>query len=260
VTEKKRMRYSAVLAILLVLDTQLWADPDAKDLLRKVDSLVSFPDSDFSAEYTFVTNRPDEGFDTTQAAIFRRDAENKYLILLLAPKVDRGKGYLKIGDNLWFYDPVPRKYVFTSSRDRFRNSNARNSDFTRSTFASDYSVQQTSKERLGKYDCTVLSLKANSSEVTFPFAKLWISEDSLVRKGEDYSLSRQLLRTLLIPTYQGIGSRFVPQTIVIMDQLKGRVIDGKYIGDRTQITISKPSLAKLPDNLFTKAYLEKVSR
>ena len=37
-------------------------------------------------------------------------------------------------------------------------------------------------------------------------------------------------------------------------------IDGKFVGDRTQITISKPSLAKLPDNLFTKSYLEKVSK
>ena len=154
----------------------------------------------------------------------------------------------------------PRKYVFTSSRDRFRNSNARNSDFTRSSFTTDYDIVKASEENLGRFDCSVLELKANNNEVTFPFAKLWISADSLVRKTEDYSLSGQLLRTLLIPTYQGIGSRFVPRTVVIVDQLKGKEIDGKFVGDRTQITISKPSLAKLPDNLFTKAYLEKVSR
>ena len=82
---------------------------DPRELLQKVDSLVTFPDSDFSAEYTFVENKPGEGVDSTQAAIFRRDAENKYLILILAPEVDRGKGYLKIGDNLWFYDPIPKK-------------------------------------------------------------------------------------------------------------------------------------------------------
>ena len=242
------------------MSSPLWAQVDPRELLQKVDSLVSFPDSDFSAEYTFVENKPGEGVDSTQAAIFRRDAENKYLILILAPEVDRGKGYLKIGDNLWFYDPIPRKYVFTSSRDRFRNSNARNSDFTRSSFTTDYDIVKASEENLGRFDCSVLELKANNNEVTFPFAKLWISADSLVRKTEDYSLSGQLLRTLLIPTYQGIGSRFVPRTVVIVDQLKGKEIDGKFVGDRTQITISKPSLAKLPDNLFTKAYLEKVSR
>jgi hypothetical protein len=73
-------------------------------------------------------------------------------------------------------------------------------------------------------------------------------------------LSGQLLRTILIPTYQRIGGRFVPVTLIIVDQLKGRKVDGNFVGDRTQITISKPSLAKLPDTLFTKSYLEKVSK
>jgi outer membrane lipoprotein-sorting protein len=254
------MKQFALVACLLVLGSILWAQTDARQLLKKVDSMASFPDSDFSSEYTFAENKPGEGVDYTDAVVFRRDSEDKYLILILAPDTDRGKGYLKIGDNLWFYDPIPRKYVFTSSKDRFRNSNARNSDFTRSTFASDYDVSNASQEKLGVFDCTVLQLKANNNEVTFPFVKLWISADSLVRKTEDYSLSGQLLRTLLIPTYQGIGDRFVPRTIVIIDNLKGKTIDGKFVGDRTQITISKPSLAKLPDNLFTKAYLEKVSR
>ncbi len=254
------MKRLALGIALLALASQLWADPDPREVLKKTDSLVSFLDSDFSCEYAFVTEKAGEGVDTTLAALFRRDSENKYLILILAPAVDKGKGYLKIADNLWFYDPVPRKYVFTSSKDRFRNSNARNSDFTKSSFAVDYDIVTTSREKLGKFDCTLFELRANNNEVTFPTAKLWVSDDSLVRKSEDYSLSGQLLRTVLIPTYQGIGTRFVPRTIVIVDGLKGKMVKGKFVGDRTQITISKPSLARLPDNLFTKAYLEKVSR
>lgn len=240
--------------------TSLCAEQDPRELLRKVDQLVSFLDSDFSAEYTFVENRPGEGFDSTQAVVFRRDAENKYLILIMAPAADRGKGYLKIGDSLWLYDPVPRSFVFTSASARFRNSNARNSDFTRSSFAMDYEVVRQTRERLGKFDCDVLDLKANNDGVTFPISKLWISEDSLVRKSEDYSLSGQLLRTMLIPTYQRVGPRFVPTTIILVDQMKGKVVDGKFVGDRTQIKISRPSMERLPDNLFTKAYLENVSR
>jgi hypothetical protein len=103
-------------------------------------------------------------------------------------------------------------------------------------------------------------VKAVNDRVTFPITRLWISDDALLRKSEDYSLSGQLLRTVLIPTYQAIGSRFVPVSIVIVDQLKGKMVDGVFVGDRTQITISKPSLAGLPDNLFTKSYLEKVGQ
>jgi outer membrane lipoprotein-sorting protein len=254
------MRRPFLTVCLAVLPVLAWAQADARELLQKVDALVSFLDSDFSAEYIFAESRQSEGVDYTQAAIFRRDAQNKYLILILSPEADKGKGYLKIGDNLWFYDPVPRKYVFTSSRDRFRNSNARNSDFTRSSFAVDYDVVATRTEMLGRFDCTVLDLKANNAEVTFPFTKIWISDDSLVRKTEDYSLSGQLLRIVMIPTYQAVGGRYVPQTILIVDELKGKTVGEKFVGDRTQITISKPSLARLPDNLFTRAYLEKVSR
>ncbi len=254
------MKRCMLVFVLLAVEALHGAGADPKDLLRKVDALASFTDSDFSAEYTFVENKPGEGVDSTQAVIFRRDAENKYLVLVLLPDTDRGKGYLKIGDNLWFYDPIPRKFIFTSAKERFRNSNARNSDFTHSNFAGDYDVVQESREKLGKFDCLVLDLKANNDGVTFPITRLWISGDSLVRKIEDYSLSGQLLRTILIPTYQGIGDRFIPVTMIIVDGLKGRKIDGNFVGDRTQITIRKPSLAKLPNTLFTKSYLEKVSK
>ena len=254
------MKRLPVLTAFVVLSSCLWAQTDPPDLLKKVDSLVSFRDSDFSAEYTFVENHAGEEMYATRAVIFRRDRQDKYLILVTDPEADRGKGYLKIGDNLWFYDPVPRTFLFTSSKDRFRNSNARNSDFTRSTFSADYAVQKTGTERLGRFECALLDLKATTSDVTFPFAKLWISADSLVRKAEDYSLSGQLLRTVLIPSYTGIGSRFVPRTIVVIDGLKGRNVDGRFVGDRTQITIAQPSMDKLPDNLFTKEYLEKVGK
>jgi len=45
-----------------------------------------------------------------------------------------------------------------------------------------------------------------------------------------------------------------------VDNLRGKTVSGKFVSERTQITISKPSMEKLPDNLFTKAYLEKVGR
>ena len=67
--------------------------------------------------------------------MFRRDRENTYLIVITKPEEDRGKGYLKSGNNLWFYDPVSRRFTFTSAKDRFQNMNARNSDFTRSNLA-----------------------------------------------------------------------------------------------------------------------------
>ncbi len=113
---------------------------DFKNMLEKADALVSFPGQDFSAEYTIVKEVPREGRTTTVAVIFRRDSDEKYVIVIVEPEINKGQGYLKAGDTLWFYDPESRRFNSTSSKERFQNTNARNSDFTRSTLAQDYNV------------------------------------------------------------------------------------------------------------------------
>ena len=246
--------------IALAVSGGAFADPDFKAMLKTVDDLVSFMDTDFSAEYKIEQFKPGQGSSVQDAAIFRRDKDSKYLILILDPPAEKGKGYLKIGQSMWLYDPASRRFDFTSSKERFQNSNARNSDFTRSTYAADYDIQGTKQEMLGKFNCWVFDLKANNDDVTFPRCKIWVSDDNLVRKTEDYSLSGQLLRTRAIPSYQKVGKRYVPNTVVIVDNLRGKTVGGKLQNERTTITITQPALDKLPDSIFTQAYLEKVSK
>ncbi len=256
---KKRILLVAYIAIALC--HSLWAaEPNFQDMLRRVDFLVSFESTDFSAEYTIVQDKPGSGRTTTVAAIFRRDKAKTFLILVMDPPADKGKGYLKIDDGLWFYDASSRKFSFTDAKERFQNSNARNSDFTHSNFSGDYRVKAAKKEMLGKFDCWVLDLEAVTAEVPVPVVKLWIDADNLVRKSVDFSLSGQVLRTTAIPSYQKVGNRFVPMSMVIVDNLRGKTVDGKFINEQTRISVAKPSLDPLPDALFTKAWLEKMGR
>jgi outer membrane lipoprotein-sorting protein len=260
----KRIFFYALLLALVVIGSAPYVGaedaPDFKAMLKTVDGLVSFMDTDFSAEYAIVLDKPGESRSVTDAVMFRRDKDEKYLILILEPTSDKGKGYLKIGQSLWLYDPLSRRFTFTSSKERFQNSNARNSDFTRSNFAGDYDIVSGHREALGRFNCWVIDLKANNDGVSFPKTKIWVSDDNLVRKTEDYSLSGQLMRTTAIPTYQKVGNRFLPVTMLIVDNLRGKTINGKLENERTQITITKPSLSTLPDSIFTQAYLEKVSK
>ena len=233
---------------------------DFHNLLSKADALASYPESDFSAEYTIVHDKPGEGRNTIVAAVFRRDSQEKYVIIILEPEINKGQGYLKLGNTLWFYDPESRRFNFSSSKDLFQNSNARNSDFTRSTLAEDYDVVDGKKVTLGTYNCWLLHLKANNDKVTYPIMNIWISDDNLVRKTEDFSLSGQLLRTTAIPSYQNVGQRYVPVTVYIFDTLKGSMIKGRFVHETTRITIRKPAFGKIPDSVFTKTFLEKSSR
>jgi outer membrane lipoprotein-sorting protein len=237
----------------------LWALSDT-EILQRADNLASYYDTDFSAEYTIVQDRPGQARSTTVAGIFRRDSDETYVIVIMQPAVSRGQGYLKQGKTLWFYDPESRRFNSTSSQDRFQNSNARNSDFTRSTMASDYRIISGEDAVLGRFKCRLLTLEALSGEVTYPRMKIWISEDGLVRKTEDYSLSGQLLRTSAIPDYYHIGGRYVPRQILLVDALRGAVINGAFVNEKTQITITRPSFDRVADSVYSKTFLETVNR
>lgn len=232
---------------------------EGRRILRRVDQLVTYGNEDFSAEYTLTQERPGQGSSVTRFTLFRRDRADTYTILIMEPAADRGKGYLRIGENLSLYDPTDRRFTVTSARDRFQNSNARNSDFTRSNLAEEYRITGHTRERLGAYETDVYDLEAIVDSVTFPIMRIWIDQDGLVRKFEDYSLSGQHMRTTAIPTYRRLGSQYVPVRIVIQDELRGRRIDGVFRNERTLIQVDRPSLNPVPDMVFTRAFLERVS-
>ena len=231
-----------------------------QELLARLDSLVSYIDTDFSAQYTIRQQRPGQSLSTTVAGVFRRDIQEIYTIVIMQPLISRGQGYIKEGDTLWFYDPDSRQFNTTSSANRFQNTNARNSDFTRSTLAEDYRVIDAEDAILGRFTCRLLTLEAVTTEVSYPRMKVWICEDGLLRKSEDYSLSWQLLRTSAVNDYYNINGRFVPRQILFEDALRGAVINGRFVNERTQIDISMPSFERLSDSTFSKAFLESVNR
>jgi outer membrane lipoprotein-sorting protein len=231
-----------------------------QELLLRVDSLASYFTSDFSAEYTIVQERPGQGLSTTVAGVFRRDSSETYVIIIMQPAINRGQGYLKEGNTLWVYDPQSRRFNTTSSADRFQNTNARNSDFTRSTLAQDYRIVAAENAALGRLNTRLLTLEATTTDVTYPRMRVWICEEGLLRKTEDMSLSGQLLRTSAIPDYHRIGGNFVPRQILFVDALRGANVNGTFVNERTQITINRPSFSRVADSVFSKAFLENVNR
>jgi hypothetical protein len=77
--------------------------------------------------------------------------------------------------------------------------------------------------------------------------------------ARDYSLSGQLLRTVAFQ-YVQIAGRNVQSRIVMLDELKKKMVGGKEEKATTSIVISKQSMATLPDALFTKEYLERIGK
>jgi len=249
-----------VLNIITEISAQTRSVSD-QELLARVDATVSYMDTDFQAEYVIVQDRPGQARSTTVAGVFRRDSREQYVIIIMEPSISRGQGYLKEGGTLWFYDPESRRFNTTSSASRFQNTNARNSDFTRSTLAQDYRVTAGENETLGRFNCRVLTLEAVTTEVAYPRMKIWVSiEDNLLRKSEDFSLSGQLLRTTVVADYYNVNGRYVPRQLMYVDMLRGAEINGVFVNERTQITINRPSFSRIADSVFSQTFLESVSR
>jgi hypothetical protein len=237
----------------------LYGEEDYVSFLRQVDDRMNFLGGDFAAQYDIRQDKPGEGSTLTTAALFRRDRKAQFLVLILEPEEDKGKGYLVVDGGIWFYDPKDRRYTFKDAKEAFRGTNARNSDFALSNLAGQYKVVGESTEKLGIYPCRRLELEATTSDASFPKRSIWISEDKLVRMSRDYGQSGQLFRTVAYQ-YQVFQGKSVPAKVVIVDELKTKIIQGAAKKEMTTLTVSKPSFQDLPSTMFTKDYLERMSK
>ena len=246
------MKKIILIFLILGISTMVFAEPDFKTMLEEIDQLGSFDDTDFSCVYTFVSEKPGEETEVTQARMFRRDANEQFVMLILKPEYQKGQGYLKVDDNVWFYDPESRKFTHSSLKENVQNSEAKNSDMDSLALSEDYKVADWKEGKLGNFDVYILELKALNDEVSYPKMKLWVRTDrTIVLKEEDYSLSDRLMRTSYFPKYVKVGEKFVPSQILIVDNLQE--------GEKTQLTMKNPSTASLPDSVFSKAYIERVN-
>ena len=226
---------------------------EGQQLLERMDLSLNFDAGDFAAVMTMISEDPETGVEKRVIQQYRRDADEKFLLLFVEPVTQRGQGYLMLEDNLWFYDPESRKFSHTSLKEQFGESDANNSDFGESSTAEDYRVTGVEESTLGKFEVYIMSLEGRNNEVTYPFQKICVTRDSnLVLKSEDSSANGRLMRTSYFPTYASIDGRYIATKMIFIDNL----IEGK----KTQITITDISVNELPDTLFTKSYVERVNR
>jgi len=230
------------------------ATPDFKTMLAAVDANADFGTQDYSSVFTIVTQKPGENDSVMQIKLFRRDENDQVVWIILKPDAQRGQGFLKVEDNIWMYDPESGKFSHSTMKEQIQNYKAKSSDLKRGSFAEDYDVAASDEGVLGKYPVWILTLKAKNNEVSYPSLKLFVRKDKpLVLKEEDYSLSNKLMRTVLYPPkYIEMSGKTVYSQILIQDELNK--------GEKSQLTISDVSVAKLPDATFTKAFLGQTAR
>jgi len=243
---------AALLGAVLPLPAQTLDKEGAAKILAQLDDLGNFPGKDYSALFTIVSEKPGEKQSVTQVRVFRRDTKKQFTILIMLPEVSKGQGYLREDDNVWFFDPTSRKFSHSSVKENLQNTEAKNSDFTKSSLVDDYTVSKVSDGLIGKYPVWILDLKAKTNEVSYERILLYVRKDRVMTlKQEDYSVNGRLMRTTLYPKYIELDGKLIPSQILIVDEIN--------IGEKSQVTMAEQSVEALPDKVFTKAFLEQVN-
>ncbi len=192
--------------------------------------------------------------------VYRRDADDKLMLLFTKPKSEEGKGYLRLDKNLWSYDPNTGKWERTTERERIGGTNSRRRDFDESRLAEEFDPEYVGEGKLGSFEVHHLKLTAKPNvDVAYPVIELWVDKATHnILKQQELALSGRLMRTAYYPKWQKMfspsknGDVWFPKEIRIYDEVEK--------SNSTLVLIKSVDLSNLDANLFTKAWLESKSR
>lgn len=250
------------MALLLWLVSVALADPTPEQLvsmLRTIDDRQQ-NSGDFTALALIDQKEQGKSDLLYQALIYRRDETDKLAILFAKPQSEAGKGYLRVDNNLFFYDPAVGKWERRTERERIGGTGSNRADFDQSRLAEEYDPSFIEVGKLGNYAVNHIALAAKPGvDVAYATVQLWLDQATgNILKRQDFAVSGKLVRTTYYPQWNKLWSEskqadvYFPKEIHIFDELQA--------GNSTTIAMQEVALKPLDDAIFTKAYLESKSR
>ena len=246
-------------AMVLLLGFSAWpawaeetADGDlvAREVLLRADR-IRFPEGGFQVDVTITTTQPDSEPDVRAYRILSK-GNSQTLVQTTAPVVDRNQILLMRDRDLWAFLPNLSQPIRLPLSQRLTGQVA-NGDLARANFVGDYEPKLLRKEKIDGETYHVLQLDAIDKWVTYRRVLYWVNANNFRPfKAEFYALSGRLLKTALYQEFHNLGGETRPTRLVVEDALRR--------GNRSVLEYSNMVERDLPDKIFTKDYLKKLSR
>ncbi|MBV6494846.1 MAG: hypothetical protein LDLANPLL_02883 [Turneriella sp.] len=232
---------------------------DVNHILREIDSRMSQV-SDFSAKVALTQQKVGQGVKNFETLFFRRDADDEFLMVTTKPQSEKGNGYLRTGSNFWMYRQNTRTFQHINRDESINGTDTKAGDFERKKlttlykpFTDAHGKEDITETTLGNKKVWKFTVVAKVRDVTYPKQIYWVEKDTFLQlKVESYSLSGTLMQTAYFIKYTQIQGKYI--------LLKGIFVDEFEKGNKTILDISGVSLKKLDRKIFTKAYLENLSK
>jgi len=252
------MKKIIICALVLLSVFPLLAETSVSKLMKQVEDLQELT-SDVRAKTLLTQTKPEQGTKTTEVIYYRRDSDDSFLIVMVAPEAEKGNGYLRVGDNFWMYRRNTRTFQHINRDESIAGSDAKADDFEMRKLtelyepAKDASGKEIlSEEKLGEIPVYRFELKAKVNDVDYPKKIYWVRQDNfLPLKEQSFSNSGTLMQSAYYMNYTIIDGRYVPVKQLYVDEFEK--------GNKTLVELSGISTQKLPD-IFNKAYLENLSK
>jgi len=248
--------------IALLIAALAWAAPSADEMvgmLKVVDDRQA-NNGDWRSLVYIEQKEKDKSDLAYQAAVYRRDADDKLVILFIKPQAEAGKGYLRVDNNMFMFDPTVGKWERRTERERIGGTGSQRQDFDQSRLAEEYTPAFVAEEKLGQYSVNRIKLAVKSGvDVAYPLVELWLDRATgNVLKRQDFAESGRLMRTTYYPAWNKLYSESKKTEVYFPKEV--RIYDEVEKGNQTTVVIQEVDLKALDPNIFTKAWLESKSR
>ena len=259
---------SLLLPLALIVTQLTPLKATAADLTQQqVDAMIKVIDQRqsaqgaFKAQFHLEWKAVGQSDVVLEGSLWRRDdgLDDRRLVLLFdKPKAERGKGYLRLNHNLWYYDVTVGRWERRTERARIAGTNSRRSDLDSWNLQSNYSARFLGDQKVGALMAHQLELKVRGgADVPFFLVHLWVGDDMNPVKRQEYTASQKLLRTTFFLHWKKVFSEEKKADIWYPEET--RIYEDVGTPDTTLLRMTDPDVSKLETNVFTKAWLESKS-
>lgn len=250
---------AATLAMVLGAVSLPFAAPPGAEILTRIQKNTSLT-ADVTAKVTLTQQKAGQGVKTFVMRFFRRDSDDSFLIAFTSPESEKGNGYLRTGENFWMYRRNTRSFQHVNRDENIGGTDAQGDDFEDRPITELYAAARDSSGResvvedtLGKVPVYRMDLLAKVHDVDYPRKTMWVRRDNyLLLKETSFTQSGTLMQTAYFLKYVPIQGRFVPVEQIFIDEFEK--------GNKTKLALAEISLAPIASEVFTKAYLENLSK
>ena len=224
-------------------------DQVARSILEKADQ-IRFPKDSFVVDIDIVSTAEAQADEARKYRVLSRGNENT-VVQILEPASERGQIMLMKGRDLWVFLPNVSQPVRLALSQRLTGEVA-NGDLARTNFTGDYNPRLLRTDTLDGEKYHVLELSAVDRGVTYHRVLFWVHQASnRPHRAEFYSLSDRLLKVCHYQGYKSMAGKVRPTKLVMEDALKK--------GEISTLAYNDMKLRDLPEKMFTKEYLKKLT-